>query len=49
LAQTAIELDGVALEGEPSGGHKQGRAEGERQKQCGRRKGKGRDPHPPQR
>jgi hypothetical protein len=47
LAQTATEVDGVALDGEPRGGHEQGREEGERQKQHGRRKGKGREPPPP--
>jgi hypothetical protein len=39
-----IEMDGVVLDSEPSGRHKRGRAEGEMQKQRGRRKGKGREP-----
>jgi hypothetical protein len=40
LAQTVTELDGVALNGE----QEQGRVESERQKQHGRRKGKGSEP-----
>jgi hypothetical protein len=47
LARTAMEVDGVALNNEPSGGHERCRAESERQKQRGRRKGKGRKPNPP--
>jgi hypothetical protein len=47
LARTAMEVDGVALNNEPSGGHERCRAESERQKQRGRRKGKGREPNPP--
>jgi hypothetical protein len=38
-----MELDGVALDGESSGGQERGRAESERQKQCGRRRGKWRE------
>jgi hypothetical protein len=37
----------VALDDELSGTHKRARAEGERQKQHGRRKGNGREPPPP--
>jgi hypothetical protein len=43
LAQTVMELDGVALDGESSGGQERGRVESERQKQCRRRRGKWRE------
>jgi hypothetical protein len=46
LAQMAMELDGVALIGELSGGQVQGREVSERQERRGRRKGKGREPSP---